>query len=267
MTLPIHQDRPIRVPASKRKFIHAQNSSWAGCRVGKPTDQSQEAIATAEQPQPTTEALPWTSPDLQPDQLQGMAQGSRSARVRHGGSELLGEGLPRTVWVETAEASDNKVKQDGNPTDGQINELAHVVTVDVRGLTLTLGADGTTSTTVRHEMDQPVHVSHLSHGQELTRSPLAWDECLAVHPPCSIGIPLDLEVLAQLLIAYGAAFPKQDLDLLADEGVSFDCGRVMGLLVPDVGPDTLGLFGRWQTTETGAQLGHLLVEARMHSST
>ena len=90
---------------------------------------------------------------------------------------------------------------------------------------------------------------------------------MAVHPPCSVGIPLDLEVLAQRLIAYGAAFPKQDLDLLADEGVSFDCGRVMGLLLPDVGPYTLCLFGRWQTTETGAQLGHLLIEARMDSST
>ena len=162
MTLPIHQDRPIRVPASERKFIHSQDASWAGCRVGKPTDQSQEAIATAEQPQPTTEALTWTSPNLQPDQLQGMAQGSRSARVRHGGSELLGEGSPRTVWVETAEASDDEMQQDGNPADGQISELARVVTVDVRGLTLTLGADGTTSTTVRHEMDQAAVISSLT---------------------------------------------------------------------------------------------------------
>jgi hypothetical protein len=90
---------------------------------------------------------------------------------------------------------------------------------------------------------------------------------LAVHPTRGIGIPLDLEVLTQLLIAHGAAFPKQDLDLLADESISLDRGRVMGLLVPDVGPDTLSFFRRWQTTKTGAQLGYLLVEAGMDSST
>jgi hypothetical protein len=91
-----------------------------------------------------------------------MAQGSRSARVRHDGSELLGEGLPRTVWVETAEASDDEVKQDGHPTNGQIRESARVVAVDVRGSTLTRGADGTTSTAVRHKMDQVAVKSSLT---------------------------------------------------------------------------------------------------------
>jgi hypothetical protein len=90
---------------------------------------------------------------------------------------------------------------------------------------------------------------------------------LARIPTCRVAVPGDLEVLAQLFIAHCAALSKQDLDLLADESVSLDCGRMMGLLVPDVGPDALGLFRRWKTPETCAQLGNSLLEARMDNST
>ena len=155
MTLPIYQNRAVGVPTSERKVVHSQNSSRVECWVGKATDQPQEAVAMAEQPQSTAESLTRTTPDLYADQFQCMPQGSRSARVRQGGSELLGKGLP-TVWVEAAEASNDQMEQHGKPTDGQIGEFPRVMTVDVRGSTATRRTDGGTSTAVRHEMDEAV---------------------------------------------------------------------------------------------------------------
>jgi len=67
---------------------------------------------------------------------------------------------------------------------------------------------------------------------------------VAVDPPGCVGVPLDFQLLAELLVADRPAFPKEDLDLLADQGVALYRRGVVGLLVPDVRPDALGLFWR-----------------------
>ena len=157
MALPIHQDRAIGVSAAESKFIHPQHARWTWRGIGQRANQAQEAIAAAKQAQSTAEPLTRTSPDLQPDPLQSPAQRGRSTGVRRNeGRQLLGEGLPWTAWVEAAEAPDDKMEQDREPADGQIREIAGVVTVDMRRRVMALRTDGVVSTMMRYEVDQTV---------------------------------------------------------------------------------------------------------------
>src|SRR5207248_8856175 len=69
-----------------------------------------------------------------------------------------------------------------------------------------------------------------------------------VHPLSSLGVTLNLEILAQLFITDGPALVQKRLDFLEDERVPLDGGRVVRLLVPDPFPDLRGLFGTGQAT-------------------
>ena len=57
----------------------------------------------------------------------------------------------------------------------------------------------------------------------MRREPVGTDR-LAVHPVGGIGVALDLQVLAQFLVADGLTLVKQPLNLLEDEGVPLDGG-------------------------------------------
>jgi hypothetical protein len=111
---------------------------------------------------------------------------------------------------------------------------------------------------------QLVYVTNLRKRRKCARSPLTGRECLAIHPLGGISIAADFEVFTQLLGADGAAFTKQNFDLLADQRIALNGGGVMGLLIPDVCPDALSLFGRRESTKTQAQFGDLLVQACMN---
>jgi hypothetical protein len=94
---------------------------------------------------------------LQANPLQSPAQRTRAASVRcDDGNQLLGEGLPRTPWVEAAKAPYDKVEQNWEPANGQVSEMASVVTVDMRRLALALRTDGMMPAAVRHELNQAV---------------------------------------------------------------------------------------------------------------
>ena len=93
---------------------------------------------------------------------------------------------------------------------------------------------------------------------------------VAVNPVGGRGVAADLEVLAQLLVADRSTLGEEELDLLEDERVALDRGRVMRLLEPDAAPDAFGLERRRQPAETLAQLADLdpqpLVDRRARRS-
>src|SRR6266536_84311 len=99
-----------------------------------------------------------------------------------------------------------------------------------------------------------VYVTHLSKADEVTGGPLTWSQALLIHPLGSIGVAADLQVLRELLVPDRSALGQECFHLFEDQGVAFDRGRVVGLLVPDVTPDILGLAGRGKSAEAGAQL-------------
>ena len=101
-----------------------------------------------------------------------------------------------------------------------------------------------------------VYLTHLGEGESLLDLVVGLDR-LPVYPFGRIGVPLDLEVLAQLLVADGAALGKELLDLLEDEGVALDGGRVVGFLEPDPAPDVRSLLGIRQAAHALPQLGDL----------
>lgn len=116
-----------------------------------------------------------------------------------------------------------------------------------------------------HLPDRPqgdfVDVSNLGeHEQLFGRRPVAGLKCLAVNPPRGPGVSRDLQVLAQLLVADGAAFSEERLDLLEDEGVALDRRGVVRFLVPDRPPDVLCLGGRRQAAHAAPKLGDRLVK-------
>jgi len=86
--------------------------------------------------------------------------------------------------------------------------------------------------------------------QRRVRGPIAGLNALAVHPLGSIGVPLHLHVLPQLLIADGPTFLKQLLDLLEHQGVALDRGRVVSFFQPNPSPDVPRLDRGGEATET-----------------
>ena len=78
-----------------------------------------------------------------------------------------------------------------------------------------------------------------------------------------MGVALDFQVLAELLLTDGPAVAQEALDLAEDEGVALDSGGVVGFAVPDLGPDTFGLDRRGEAAEALAELVDQVCEALM----
>jgi hypothetical protein len=87
-------------------------------------------------------------------------------------------------------------------------------------------------------------VSNLGHGKQGARLPVSGIKRLPVDPSSSIGIALHLEVFTEFFVAHRPALLEEDLDLFAHERIAFESRRVVGLLVRDIRPDTLGLLRR-----------------------
>ena len=87
---------------------------------------------------------------------------------------------------------------------------------------------------------------------------------LPVDPVGCVGVAPYLQVLAELLVADRPAFPEQLGDLFQHQGVAFDGGGVMGLLVPDVAPDAGGVRGIGKASHALPELGDLGVEPAIH---
>ena len=90
--------------------------------------------------------------------------------------------------------------------------------------------------------------AQLGEGDQFPCRPRPGAHGLRVHPLSSLGVTLNLEILAQLFITDGPALVQKRLDFLEDERVPLDGGRVVRLLVPDPFPDLRGLFGTGQAT-------------------
>ena len=95
-------------------------------------------------------------------------------------------------------------------------------------------------------------------------APLVGFERLPIHPPRRVGVPLDLGVLAQRLGADGPALLEQLFHLAQHKGVAFQRGGVVRLLMPDIGPDRLGLLRGGQAAEPATQLLNRPVQACVH---
>jgi hypothetical protein len=67
-------------------------------------------------------------------------------------------------------------------------------------------------------------VANLRERDQPTVRPGARLDCAAVDPIGGVGVSADLDMLAPLLVANGAALSEQDLDLLEDQRVALDRG-------------------------------------------
>jgi len=99
---------------------------------------------------------------------------------------------------------------------------------------------------------EPVNLTKLSERDErATLHPKIRLVCLLVNPLGRFCVPLDLKVFTQFLLAHGAALVKESLDLLENQSVSLDCGRVVRFLVPDALPNSLVLVRSRETPNVG----------------
>jgi hypothetical protein len=109
-------------------------------------------------------------------------------------------------------------------------------------------------------------VANLRKRDQPTVRPAARLDGAAVDPIGGVGVSADLEVFAQLLVADGAPLGEQGLDLLENQRVAFDRGRVVRLLEPDAAPDVLRLERGREPTEALPQLADLHAEPVVHGS-
>ena len=112
-----------------------------------------------------------------------------------------------------------------------------------------------------------VHAPYLGERQYLYRmSESVRIDCLAVDPVGGVGIAAHLHVLAQFLAADRPPFLEEPLDLLQDEGIALDGGRVVCFLEPDAAPDDGGFVRVRQAAEALPELrdlyGELAVDVR-----
>ncbi len=111
---------------------------------------------------------------------------------------------------------------------------------------------------------QPVDLADLCERQEFAAGPALGAKSLAVNPLGRLRVALNLQVVLELLVPDCPALIEENLDLLPDQGVAFQGGGVVGLVVPDLSPDPLGFFGAGESTQAGAELldreGELLVD-------
>ena len=103
-------------------------------------------------------------------------------------------------------------------------------------------------------------MTDLAHGEQAAVMPVTGFHGLPINPAGSVRIPLDLVVLPQRLRAHGPALNQEHLDLAQDQRVTFQRGGVMRLLMPDVGPDRLGLLRAGRAPETLIQLSQGMAE-------
>jgi len=99
-----------------------------------------------------------------------------------------------------------------------------------------------------------MHMPHLGKRDQFYRGPVAGVQDLLIDPPRRVGVPLNLEVVGELLVTYGTALAEKDFYLPESESVALDRRGVVDLLEPDVSPDVLSLVRRGQPTETRAKL-------------
>src|SRR4051812_42774833 len=105
-----------------------------------------------------------------------------------------------------------------------------------------------------------VNMPNLSEGDHIAVGPASRPQGVAIDPVSGRRVAANLEVFAQLLIAYRSPFGQKDFDLLQDQRDPLDRGGVMGLLKPDAAPDTLRLRRGRQAAETLTQFGDLYAE-------
>jgi hypothetical protein len=93
--------------------------------------------------------------------------------------------------------------------------------------------------------DQLMYLSQLGNRDE---GPLGWTmdrtHRVCINPLGGVSIALDLQILAQVLIADRTALGKQSLDLTQNERVALHCCRVMRLFVPYALPYPLCFDGQ-----------------------
>ncbi len=100
-----------------------------------------------------------------------------------------------------------------------------------------------------------VHVAYLGQGEDVSARPPVARQTLAIDPLGGIGVPADFHVLRQLFVPDSPPLGQESLDLFEHEGVALNGGGVMGLLVPDGGPDALGFKGSGRAPEALPHLG------------
>ena len=104
-------------------------------------------------------------------------------------------------------------------------------------------------------------MTDLGHHERRLGGPFAGIEGLAVDPLRRAGVAGHLHVLLELLVPDGPPLGQECLDLGDDEGVALEGGGVMGFLIPDRGPDALGLGRRWQAPHALSEIGNGVLEA------
>src|SRR6202521_4049698 len=101
---------------------------------------------------------------------------------------------------------------------------------------------------------KPVILAHLRHREELSARPGTLACGLAVDPAGCGRVTRDLEVILKCLAAGRLALAEERLNLSAHQRVALQRRRIVRLVVPDVGPDSLGLVWGGKTAEAGPQL-------------
>lgn len=82
---------------------------------------------------------------------------------------------------------------------------------------------------------------------ELPVAPLTACDGLRVHPLGGVGVGLDLQVFPEFFVANRAPRLEEGTHLAERQSVALDGRGVVGLLVPDPGPDGLGFLRAGQT--------------------
>jgi len=96
--------------------------------------------------------------------------------------------------------------------------------------------------------------SDLLEAEQIPARPITWFHTLSIDPAGSIGVPLDLRVLAPLLGPDRAALVQEFAHLVEDERVALERGGMVSLLVPQLVPDVFSLRGVREAAEAGVEI-------------
>ena len=96
--------------------------------------------------------------------------------------------------------------------------------------------------------DKSMDLPQLCEIDELPVAPLTACDGLCVHPLGRVGVGLDLQVFPQLFVANRAPLLEEGTHLAQYHRIALDGRGVVGLLVPNPGPDGLGFLRTGQTT-------------------
>lgn len=106
-----------------------------------------------------------------------------------------------------------------------------------------------------------VNVANLSQCERRFRGPVTGLQGLAIDPLRRCGVAGHFHILLQLLVPNSAPLGQECLDLRHDERVALQGGGMVGFLMPDRGPDALGLDWRRQAAHALSEVGDCLLEA------